>query len=217
MINLIADIFNSTILEVNEFKNYFSPAAFLVIIFTFLHVLALSVSSIRCAFKKERISRTVLIGIITSKDLISSLLFLLVYQHIDNNPQNKTFAQNIYLVAALLGIVSWYIATHIYEKMQYQYCRFFYVVIGLNLFLAVLNFLLWVKLVPLDLDKQAPALHNLYSTLNNYTIIAIATLMLWPPVLQLRIFNTLNPINLWDKTARLPLKIINFAKNYGRG
>lgn len=216
MINFIADIFTTTILEVNEFKNSFSPAAFLVIVFTSLHVIALIASSIRCALKKEHISNSVLISVITFKDLIGSLLVLLVYQHIDNNPLDKPFAQNIYLVAALLGFASWKISTYIYKKSHYEFNRFFYVTIGLNLFLASINFLLWLKLVPLDLDKQAPALHNLYSTLNNYTLIAITAVMLWPSVLQYKVFNILNPINLWDKALRLPLKAIRFTRKQRR-
>ncbi len=180
MLDYLAELYNE-FLVVRSTHEVFSWQSVLAL----AYFVALVCSIYRAHYNKELFSDFLSISVVCVKYLFTSLLMERVLVYIADSG-NWHSAQNVYLALFAINILSMYVAYWLHNQLSYKFGLLFFAVIKLTSLVAAAHFLLWFKLIVLDVQETFIWLHYIYSFIVLCVSSMLAIAMLFPNILRTR-------------------------------
>lgn len=180
MFDYLAELYNE-FLVVRSTHEVFSWQSLIAL----AYFIALVSSIYRAHFNRELFTDFLSIAVVCVKYLLTSLLMERVLVYIAETG-NWHSAQNVYLALFAVNILSMYVVYWLHKQLSFKFGPLFFAVIKLTGLVAAAHFLLWLKVVVLDVQETYIFLHYIYSFIVLCASSLLAIAMLFPNVLRTR-------------------------------
>lgn len=189
MFDYLAELYNE-FLVVRSTHEVFSWQSLIAL----AYFIALVSSIYRAHFNRELFTDFLSIAVVCVKYLLTSLLMERVLVYIADTG-NWHAAQNVYLALFAVNILSMYVVYWLHKQLSFKFGPLFFAVIKLTGLVATAHFLLWFKVIVLDVQETYIFLHYIYSFIVLCASSLLAIAMLFPNFLRTR-FGCIIGLNL---------------------
>ncbi|MBU2968747.1 hypothetical protein KO527_05215 [Pseudoalteromonas sp. C2R02] len=164
-----------TLASTSQNKN---PTTWLMI-FSALHALAFFLSYKRAQENKELLTNALTIGVISIKDVITSISYVVAINSI-KTPDDIYTAQHIYGVMAAINIAALVILYKLHLKYAYTFGRLFFYELILTGILIVFRTVTWVKYRYFE-SYYEPAYYNLMYEIVIFCVVLLQCIVMFSP------------------------------------
>jgi hypothetical protein len=155
-------------------------------LYAVMFMMAFLASMYKASQRRELFTNFIVIACVCFNFLISAWMVQLALDYASKS-NNVANAQHIYLGFIILNSLTWSLMYSLHIRFAFVFGELYSAVNRILMLMSLVHFLLWLKLVPMNLQMVYVELHYAYSFIISYLSLALGFIMMFPNTLKTKV------------------------------